>query len=88
MKEILVDTNVLVSFLTDDAYWQIEAAIKNRQSISLKGDPYKGDPAELSRAAIKQCPAVGDAMYKQKCTGANETAPQCQEMKKMIDAAH
>jgi hypothetical protein len=49
--------------------------------------PYKGNPAELARSAIKQCPAVGAAMYQQKCAGNNEAAPQCQEMKGMIDQA-
>ena len=78
---------VMVSFLTDDARRRIEDAIKNNQPIGLSGNPFRGDPADLARSAIKQCPAVGAAMYQQKCAGGNEAAPQCQEMKGMLDQA-
>ena len=78
---------VMVSFLTDEARRQIEDAIKNRQPLQLSGSPFRGDPADLARSAIKQCPAVGAAMYQQKCSGGNEAAPQCQEMKGMLDQA-
>ena len=78
---------VLVSFLTDDARRRIEGAIRNNQPIGLSGSPFRGNPADLARSAIKQCPAVGAAMYQQKCAGSNEAAPQCQEMKGMIDQA-
>jgi len=76
---------VLVSFLTVEARQQIEAAIKSNKPVSFSGSPFKGNPADLARSAIKQCPAVGAAMYQQKCAGGNETTPQCQEMKGMID---
>ena len=78
---------VMVSFLTEDARRRIEDAIKNSQPIGLSGSPFKGDPADLARSAIQQCPAVGAAMYQQKCAGGNEAAPQCQEMKCMLDQA-
>jgi len=78
---------VLVSFLTPEARQEIESAIKANRSVSFSGSPFKGDPATLARSAIKQCPSVGRAMYQQNCTGANESAPQCQEMKQMLDAA-
>jgi hypothetical protein len=78
---------VMVSFLTDDARRRIEDAIKNNQPIGLSGSPFKGNPADLARSAIKQCPNVGAAMYQQKCAGGNEAAPQCQEMKGMLDQA-
>jgi hypothetical protein len=78
---------VMVSFLTDDARQRIEYAIKNNQPIGLSGNPFRGDPADLARSAIKQCPAVGAAMYQQKCSGDNASAPQCQEMKGMLDQA-
>ena len=78
---------VMVSFLTDDARRRLEAAIKNNAPVSLGGSPFKGNPADLARSAIKQCPNVGKAMYAQKCAGGNEAAPQCQEMKGMIDQA-
>ena len=78
---------VMVSFLTDEARRQIEDAIKNRQPLQLSGSPFRGDPADLARSAIKQCPAVGAAMYQQKCSGGNATAPQCREMKGMLDQA-
>lgn len=78
---------VMVSFLTDEARRQIEVAIKNNQPIGLRGSPFKGNPADLARSAIKQCPAVGAAMYQQRCAGGNEAAPQCQEMKGMLDQA-
>jgi hypothetical protein len=78
---------VMTSFLTDDARGRIEDALKNNQPVSLSGSPFKGNPADLARSAIKQCPAVGAAMYQQKCAGGNEAAPQCQEMKAMIDEA-
>jgi hypothetical protein len=78
---------VLTSFLADDARRQIEQAISTNKPVSFAGSPFKGDPAELARSAIRQCPAVGAAMYRQKCAGASEAAPQCQEMKAMIDQA-
>ena len=78
---------VMVSFLTDDARRRLEEAIKNNAPVSLGGSPLKGNPADLARTAIKQCPNVGKAMYAQKCAGGNEAAPQCQEMKGMIDQA-
>lgn len=78
---------VMVSFLTDEARRRIEDAIRNNQPVGLSGNPFKGNPADLARSAIKQCPSVGAAMYRQKCAGGNEAAPQCQEMKGMIDQA-
>jgi len=78
---------VLVSFLTVDARRQVEQAIANNRPVSFNGSPFKGNPAELARGAIQQCPAVGAAMYQQKCAGANEAAPECKEMKAMIDNA-
>ena len=78
---------VMVSFLTDDARRQIDESIKNRQPLRLNSSPFRGDPADLARSAIKQCPAVGAAMYQQKCSGGNATAPQCREMKEMLDQA-
>ena len=78
---------VMVSFLTVGARQQIEAAIKADKPIGFSGSPFKGDPADLARSAIKQCPAVGAAMYQQKCAGGNAAAPQCQEMKSMLDQA-
>jgi hypothetical protein len=78
---------VMVSFLTAEARKTIEEAIKANKPVSVTGSPFKGNPADLARDAIRQCPAVGEAMYRQKCTG-NEAAPQCQEMKNMLDAAH
>ncbi|MBA4099540.1 MAG: hypothetical protein C0484_22550 [Rhodospirillum sp.] len=78
---------VMVSFLTDDARRQVEEAIKNNAPVSLGGSPFKGNPSDLARSAIQQCPGVGKAMYAQRCAGGNEAAPQCQEMKSMIDQA-
>jgi len=78
---------VLGSFLTVEARQQIEAAIKADKPVSFSSSPFKGNPADLARSAIQQCPSVGAAMYQQKCAGGNEGAPQCQEMKAMIDAA-
>ena len=78
---------VMVSFLTVEARKSIEEAIKANKPVSVTGSPFKGNPADLARDAIRQCPAVGEAMYRQKCTG-NEAAPQCQEMKNMLDEAH
>jgi hypothetical protein len=78
---------VMVSFLTIDARRRVEDALKNNAPVSLGGNPFKGHPADLARTAIKQCPSVGKAMYAQKCAGGNEAAPQCQEMKGMIDQA-
>ena len=78
---------VMVSFLTDDARLRLEEAIKNNAPVSLGGSPFKGNPSDLARSAIQQCPNVGRAMYAQKCAGGNEAAPQCQEMKGMIDQA-
>ncbi len=78
---------VMVSFLTTDARRSIEEAIRTRSPIRLGGNPFQGHPAELARAAIQQCPAVGEAMYRQKCAGGNEAAPECQEMQEMIDQA-
>ena len=78
---------VMVSFLTVEARKSIEEAIQANKPVSLTGSPFKGNPADLARDAIRQCPAVGEAMYRQKCTG-NEAAPQCQEMKNMLDEAH
>jgi len=78
---------VMVSFLTDDARRRLDEAIKSNAPVSLGASPFKGDPADLARSAIKQCPNVGKAMYAQKCAGGNEGAPQCQEMKGMIDQA-
>lgn len=76
---------VMVSFLTVDARRRVEDALKNNAPVSLGSSPFKGNPADLARTAIKQCPNVGKAMYAQKCAGGNEAAPQCQEMKGMID---
>jgi hypothetical protein len=76
---------VLVSFLTIDARRQVEDAIKFNRPVSFSGSPFKGNPADLARRAIRECPAVGAAMYQQKCAGGNEAAPECQEMKAMID---
>jgi hypothetical protein len=78
---------VMASFLTDDARRRLDEAIKNNAPVSLGGSPFKGNPADLARSAIQQCPNVGKAMYAQKCAGGNEAAPQCQEMKGMIDQA-
>ncbi|HET6161204.1 MAG TPA: hypothetical protein VFE34_22880 [Dongiaceae bacterium] len=78
---------VLTSFLTVDARQRVEDAIKTGKPVTFSGNPYKGNPADLARSAIKQCPTVGAAMYQQKCVGATEATPQCQEMKKMIDQA-
>lgn len=78
---------VMVSFLTAEARKSIEEAIKANKPVSVTGSPFKGNPADLARDAIRQCPAVGEAMYRQKCTG-NEAAPQCQEMQNMLDEAH
>jgi hypothetical protein len=78
---------VMVSFLTADARRRLEEAIKNNAPVSLGASPFKGNPADLARSAIQQCPSVGKAMYAQKCAGANEAAPQCKEMKSMIDQA-
>lgn len=78
---------VLVSFLTTEARHRIEDAIRKNRPVGLSGAPFRGDPAELARIAILQCPAVGAAMYRQKCAGGHEAAPQCQEMKAMIDQA-
>ena len=77
---------VLVSFLTPEARQGIEQSIKSNQTVAISGNPYKGDPATLARSAIKQCPKVGAAMYQQNCGGQNAEAPQCVEMKKMLDA--
>jgi hypothetical protein len=76
---------VMVSFLTADARRTIEDAIKSRKPVSLSGNPFQGDPAQLARSAIRQCPAVGEAMYRRECAGGNEAAPHCQEMRDMID---
>ena len=78
---------VMVSFLTMEARRQIEAAIQANKPVGLSGSPFKGDPATLARRAIGECPQVGAAMYRQNCAGGNETKPQCQEMKAMIDQA-
>jgi hypothetical protein len=78
---------VMVSFLTDDARRGVEEAIKNNAPVSLGGSPFKGNPSDLARSAIQQCPSVGKAMYARKCASGNEAAPQCQEMKGMIDQA-
>lgn len=78
---------VLVSFLTLEARQQILDAIKANKAVSFSASPFKGNPADLARSAIKQCPEVGAAMYQQKCAGGNESAPECQEMKAMIDQA-
>ena len=77
---------VMVSFLTEDARRRAGEALKNNAPVSLGASPFKGNPADLARSAIKQCPHVGKAMYVQKCAG-NEAAPQCQEMKGMIEQA-
>ena len=79
---------VLVSFLTIDARRQVEQAIANNKPVSFNGSPFKGNPADLARRAIQECPAVGAAMYQQKCAGGNEAAPECQEMQAMIDQAN
>ena len=76
---------VMVSFLTDAARRRVADALKNNAPVSLGASPFKGNPADLARSAIQQCPGVGKAMYAQKCAGGNEAAPQCQEMKGMID---
>ena len=78
---------VMVSFLTVEARKSIEEAIKANKPVSLTGSPFKGNPADLARDAIRQCPAVGAAMYQQKCSGGNASAPQCREMKDMLDQA-
>jgi hypothetical protein len=78
---------VMASFLTSDARRRIEDAIRVNKPASFGGSPFKGNPAELARSAIRQCPSVGAAMYQQKCAGGNEATPQCQEMKGMIDQA-
>ncbi len=78
---------VLVSFLTVRARQQVEESIRTNKPPSFSGSPFKGNPAELARSAIAQCPSVGEAMYRQKCQGANEATPQCQEMKEMVDQA-
>jgi hypothetical protein len=78
---------VMVSFLTDDARRRLNEAIKSNAPVTLGTSPLKGNPADLARGAIQQCPSVGKAMYAQKCAGGNEAAPQCQEMKGMIDEA-
>jgi hypothetical protein len=79
---------VLASFLTVEARHEIEAALKSKRPASFAGSPFKGNPADLARTAIKECPMVGEAMYQQKCAGKYDGAPECQEMKKMIDEAH
>ena len=79
---------VLTSFLTVEARREIEDALKSKKPVSFAGSPFKGNPADLARTAIKQCPMVGEAMYQQKCAGKYDGAPECQEMKKMIDEAH
>jgi len=76
---------VLISFLSIAAREEIAAAIKSGKPASFSGSPFKGNPADLARRAIRECPAVGTAMYRQKCVGGNEASPQCQEMKEMID---
>ncbi len=76
---------VMVSFLTADARAKVEGAIKTRKPVSLSGNPFRGHPAELARSAIRQCPAVGEAMYRRECAGGNEALPHCQEMKDMLD---
>jgi hypothetical protein len=78
---------VMASFLTPEARQRVESAIQNNKPVSFSGSPFKGNPSDLARSAIKQCPSVGAAMYRQKCAGGNEAAPQCQEMKGMIDQA-
>lgn len=75
---------VLVSFLTPEARRQIETAIRGNRPASLGVSPFAGDPAELARRAIRRCPTVGAAIYRQKCTG-NEAAPQCLEMRALIE---
>jgi hypothetical protein len=79
---------VLASFLTPEAHKQVEDALKSQKPVTFSGNPYKGNPADLARTAIKQCPMVGEAMYQQKCAGKYDGAPECQEMKKMLDEAH
>jgi hypothetical protein len=76
---------VMASFLTEDARRRVEDAIKAGKAASLSGNPFNGDPAQLARSAIKQCPAVGEAMYRHACAGGNEAAPQCQEMRALIN---
>ena len=76
---------VMVSFLTADARAKLEDAIKTSKPVSLSGNPFRGHPAELARSAIRQCPAVGEAMYRRECVGGNEALPHCQEMKDMLD---
>jgi hypothetical protein len=78
---------VMASFLTEDARRRIEDAIRTNKPVGLSGSPFKGHPADLARSAIRQCPAVGAAMYRQHCAGGNAAAPQCKEMKDMIDLA-
>ncbi|HEV8391517.1 MAG TPA: hypothetical protein VGQ35_16820 [Dongiaceae bacterium] len=78
---------VLVSFLSIAARQQVAEAIKTGKPITFSGSPFKGDPADLARRAIQECPTVGAAMYQQKCVGGNEATPQCREMKEMIDQA-
>lgn len=75
---------VMVSFLTVEARRKLEDAIRTSKPVSLGRSPFKAAPAELARGAIRQCPAVGTALYRQKCAG-NEAAPQCREMKEMLD---
>ena len=78
---------VMVSFLTDDARRQVEAGDQEQRASQPRRQPVQGQSADLARSAIQQCPSVGKAMYAQKCAGGNEAAPQCQEMKGMIDQA-
>src|SRR5262245_258151 len=76
---------VLTSFLTPEAHKEIEDALKSKKPVTFGGNPYKGNQADLARIAIKECPMVGEAMYQQKCAGKYDGAPECQEMKKMIE---
>ena len=75
---------VLVSFLKPDARKQVEDAIRNNRQVTFQGSPYQGNPSDNARTAIQTCPMVGAAMYQQRCAGGNEQAPECQEMKAMI----
>ena len=71
---------VMVSSLTDDAHRRVSEAIKNNAPVSLGASPFKGNPADLARTAIKQCPGVGKALDAPNCAGGDETAPQCQDV--------
>ncbi|MGH6892194.1 MAG: hypothetical protein ACREEP_08060 [Dongiaceae bacterium] len=43
---------VLVSFLTDEAYRQVEGSIKGNKPVTFGGTPFKGEPSDPARSAI------------------------------------